>query len=258
MLFLFSPVLQTYNINFQIIAISFFKVNKMEQGTICLSSKSFQSQLQTTLKELFTENTFADVTLVSDDQIQIPAHKFVLSACSPVLKNLLLNNPHSQPLLYLRGVEQQELQSILQFMYLGEARIYQERINDFLDIAMDVQINEVSQESTVEQAIGQEPVEPVDVDDSTHTDYTEYRSVSSTIDELLTLDIPGFDDRDDKEEGSSKQLNKCQKNSLIEHSKSKNEDVKYSCNQCEYQATQQGNLNILFQLLYKFWYHMLG
>jgi len=206
MLFLFSPVLQTYNINFQIIAISFFKVNKMEQGTICLSSKSFQSQLQTTLKELFTENTFADVTLVSDDQIQIPAHKFVLSACSPVLKNLLLNNPHSQPLLYLRGVEQQELQSILQFMYLGEARIYQERINDFLDIAMDVQINEFSQDSAIEKAIGQELVEPVDFDDSVHTDDTEYRSVSSTIDEIHNLDIPGFDDRDDK---NSKQLNKC-------------------------------------------------
>merc|ERR1719427_2231148 len=108
----------------------------MEQETFCLSSKNFQSQLQTILKELFTENTFADVTLVSDDQIQIPAHKFVLSDCSPVLKNLLLNNPHSHPLLYLRGVKQLELQSILQFMYLGEARIYQERINVFLDIAM--------------------------------------------------------------------------------------------------------------------------
>ena len=54
------------------------KANKMVQKTFCLSSKSFQSQLESTLKELFTENTFADVTLVSDDQIQIPAHKFVL------------------------------------------------------------------------------------------------------------------------------------------------------------------------------------
>ena len=43
------------------------KAKIMEQETFCLSSKSFQSQLQTTLKELFTENTFADVTLVSDD-----------------------------------------------------------------------------------------------------------------------------------------------------------------------------------------------
>merc|ERR1719427_1732456 len=118
----------------------------MEQETFCLSSKSYQSQLQTTLKELFTENTFADVTLVCDDQIQIPAHKFVLSAFSPVLKNLLLNNPHSHPLLYLRGVKQQELQSILQFMYLGESRIHQEQINEFMNIAKDLEVKELSKD----------------------------------------------------------------------------------------------------------------
>ena len=86
----------------------------MEQETFCLSAKSFQSLLQTTLKELLTENIFADVTLVSDDHIQIPAHKLVLSACSPILKNLLLNNPQSHSLIYLQGVKQQELRSILQ------------------------------------------------------------------------------------------------------------------------------------------------
>ena len=69
---------------------------------------------------------------------------------------------------------------------------------------MDLQIKEFSQDSTDEQAIGQEPVELVDVDDSVYTDDTEYKSVTSTLDEHLNLDIPGFDNRDDKEEGSSK------------------------------------------------------
>ena len=39
-------------------------------------------------------------------------------------------------------------------MYLGEARIYQDRINQFLDIAMDLQIEEFSQVTADEQAIG--------------------------------------------------------------------------------------------------------
>ena len=69
----------------------------MEHESICLSSNSFQAQHQASLKELFTENIFADVTLVSDDQIQIPAHKFILSAFSPVLKNILLNIPIPTP-----------------------------------------------------------------------------------------------------------------------------------------------------------------
>ena len=33
-----------------------------------------------------------DVTLVSDDLVCLKAHKFVLSACSPVLKDILLKN----------------------------------------------------------------------------------------------------------------------------------------------------------------------
>ena len=44
------------------------------------------------------------------------AHIYVFSAFSPVLKNILLNIPHPHPLIYIRGVNQQELDSILQFI----------------------------------------------------------------------------------------------------------------------------------------------
>ena len=63
----------------------------------------------------------SDVTLVSDDKIPFFAHKYVLSASSPVFKTVLLNKSQSNPLIYLRGVIHQELESILQFIYLGEA-----------------------------------------------------------------------------------------------------------------------------------------
>ena len=87
---------------------------------------------------------FADVTLVSDDQVQTPAHKVVLSACSPVLRSLLTTNPHSHPLLYLRGVRQTELQAILQFIYFGETEIAANRFNDFISIATDLEIKEIT------------------------------------------------------------------------------------------------------------------
>ena len=105
-----------------------------------ISWESFQSHLLSTIRKLYTEHSYADVTLVCDDLIQIPAHKFVLSACSPKLDNILINNPHSHPLLYMRGVNQQELQSIHQFMYLGQVKIKQETIEKFLEIAQDIQI----------------------------------------------------------------------------------------------------------------------
>ena len=48
-------------------------------------------KLKSILKHLFETEEFADVTLVCDDQIQIPAHKLVLSSHSPFLENLFLN-----------------------------------------------------------------------------------------------------------------------------------------------------------------------
>ena len=45
-------------------------------------------------------------------------------------------------MLYMRGVDHQEMRSILQFMYLGEANIKQERTDKFLEFARDLHINE--------------------------------------------------------------------------------------------------------------------
>ena len=77
---------------------------------------AFPDHLVGVFRDLGEEGHFADVTLVSDDLIQIKGHKIVLSACSPVLKTLLLNNPHSHPLLYLRGIKHFVLQALLKFM----------------------------------------------------------------------------------------------------------------------------------------------
>ena len=107
-------------------------------------------------KELGEKGHFADVTLVSDDQIQTKAHKVVLSACSPVLKTLLVNNPHSHPLLYLRGIKQTELQAILKFMYFGETQIFEHRINRFVSAAKDLEVKDIStkrEENNVEDKV---------------------------------------------------------------------------------------------------------
>ena len=114
---------------------------KMDQKIHSLYWKSFQRDVASSLQILHTENNFSDVTLVSDDQIQIKAHKIVLSACSPVLKHILVNNTHPHPIIYLRGVKNQELHSVLQFIYFGEVKIVHDRINDFLDIAKELELS---------------------------------------------------------------------------------------------------------------------
>merc|ERR1712051_603328 len=126
------------------------ETNAMEEK-YDLKWKTYSDHLVGVFKELGEEGHFADVTLVSDDQIQTKAHKVVLSACSPVLKTLLVNNPHSHPLLYLRGINQAELQAILKFMYFGETQIFENRINDFVSVAKDLEVKEISEEQDDEE-----------------------------------------------------------------------------------------------------------
>ena len=104
---------------------------------------TFSDHLQLMFKDLYEEGKHSDVTLVCDDQTQFKAHKIVLSACSPVFKKIIDNNPSQHPLIYLRGIQSYELESILQFMYLGEARCFRDRMGEFLQVVKDLEVNVV-------------------------------------------------------------------------------------------------------------------
>ena len=174
---------------------------KMQQDIFSLRWKFFHTHLSSSVSDMFTKNSFSDVTLVSDDKIQFEAHKCVLSASSPVLKKLLLNNPHPHPLIYLKGVKQQELQSILQFIYLGEARFYQGNMDRFIDAAKDLQITQLAEcfmtagvpllnkeEQPCESDVSSETHEIVNPNKNSKDDK---RSTSDTVDESINPDIPG-------------------------------------------------------------------
>ena len=95
------------------------------------------------MKQLMMNDDFADVTLVSDDKKHIKAHKNILSACSPVLKDIVNLERSAKPIIYLKGVQYSELESIMQFIYLGEATFYEERMNEFIAVAKSLEIKEL-------------------------------------------------------------------------------------------------------------------
>ena len=106
----------------------------------CLKWNDFQSNTSNTFKKLRTSDHFYDVTLVSDDQQQVAAHRVVLSASSEYFKNILMSNKHSHPLLCLSGVSSGDLNNILDFIYNGEIQVYQDHLDQFLDIAQRFQL----------------------------------------------------------------------------------------------------------------------
>ena len=105
-----------------------------------LSWNDFHSNVSKSFSKLRTEDVFYDVTLVSDDQKQILAHKVVLSASSDYFKNILKQNKHPNPLLCLEGVSSNELNNILDYVYNGEANIFQDDLDRFLNIAERFQL----------------------------------------------------------------------------------------------------------------------
>ena len=99
------------------------------------------------VKDALSQLEFTDVTLVSDDDKQIRAHKFILSSCSPVLRHILLNNPHNSPILYLMNIHHKELQSIMNFMYMGEVAVAQDDLENFFKVGK--KLRDVLQEREV-------------------------------------------------------------------------------------------------------------
>ena len=94
--------------------------------------ESFESHLQSSHYDLYLTKQFADVTLVSDDLVTFPAHKTVLSTSSKIFKSLLEISTNDQhPFLYLKDVMKEELEGILQYIYLGEANISEHRTDHF-------------------------------------------------------------------------------------------------------------------------------
>ena len=94
----------------------------------CLKWNDFQSSVSHSFSKLREESHFNDVILVSEDGVQIEAHKVALSASSSFFKRILVSHPHANPLLYLGGITSNYLKLILNYIYQGEVQIYQEQL----------------------------------------------------------------------------------------------------------------------------------
>ena len=186
----------------------------MSQDKYCLAWQNYSDHLRSMMKEMMMNEDFADVTLVTEDKKHLKANINILSACSPVFKDTLKKEKNSSQIMYLRGIQFSEMESIIQFIYLGEVTFYEERISEFLAVAKTLEIKELCNAET--------KVEPVRV-------------------------RPRVDRVSGKFE--CEQCHKtysCRRN-LNCHKQSVHQGVKYACDQCDYQATTKGSLTVHIQ-----------
>ena len=112
---------------------------------LCLQWKDHQKDVKSQLGNLREGKDFTDVTLVCKDGQKFPAHKLILASSSPFFWNLLASNDHSQPLVFMRGSRSEDVVALLDFLYQGEANVFQENINSFLELAEELQLSGLNQ-----------------------------------------------------------------------------------------------------------------
>ena len=99
-----------------------------------ISWEKYSEAVVTDFGRLIDDDVFTDVTLVSNDERFIKAHKAVLSLNSPFFRNILTRHPHGHPLIYLDSLKYEDLKNLMNFIYLGETKVIYDDLNDFLTI----------------------------------------------------------------------------------------------------------------------------
>ena len=116
-------------------------ITKMyESEKLCLKWNDFQINVNSAFGRLRNDQDLCDVTLVCEDGKELKAHKVVLAASSPFFLELLKPSKHPHPLVYMRGVKADDLNSLVDFLYYGEANVLQESLDTFLALAEDLKL----------------------------------------------------------------------------------------------------------------------
>ena len=107
---------------------------------LCPQWNDFQDNIQRAFWDMREDKYLTDVTLACKDGQQVEAHKVVLASSSPFFQKLFARNRQAHPLIYMGGVKLSDVLAILDFLYRGEANVYQEDLDSFLAIADELQL----------------------------------------------------------------------------------------------------------------------
>ena len=118
-----------------------------------LKWNDFQNNLTGALKRIQSDKDFTDVTLVCGDGQTMEAHKVVLAASSPFLRQVLSSNKHPHPLIFLRAVKLRHLVSVVEFLYKGEVNIDKEDLDSFFSLAADLHLQVLNDIKTSETSM---------------------------------------------------------------------------------------------------------
>ena len=250
----------------------------MNYNNIKLDWDNFETNAPNTIRRLWNDQDFTDVTLATADYQQIRAHKVILSSSSEFFRNIFLKNPHKNPLIYLKGIRYKELVMVIKFIYLGQCEVGQYELENVLSTGKDLEVRglmeDVNLKNTVEPVLDNETNNTKEKEESG----SNYRDMlPQNIEKEVILPSTqmeggrfacsecntGFgsnrsllDHNKSKHEAVRFNCDLCdsnftQQSDVTKHKRSKHEEMTYGCNQCDYKATDQSNLTYHKQLIHE-------
>ena len=122
------------------------------------------------------------------------------------------------------------MESILQFMYLGEASFYAERTNEFLRVAKDLDLKEIGPNVDVN----------VEKQEATLGETTSDMNASNQVKDIDLTHKKAFYPMNEKGRIVCDIcfLTYSKKANLLQHIRSKHEGINYPCEKCNYKASQ--------------------
>ena len=229
----------------------------MELEKFDLTWNDFGKNAEKMIRNLANDSLFTDVTLVSDDMKRIKAHKVILCSGSQFFKQILSETLTYYPLLFLKGVQYQELKAIVNFLYMGTAQVNQEDLNNFIQAAGDLQIEGLQENINVgnnfENTFDDQPIEKNENHAYyNHDSFYEIETKHNELELYETQDHPSnltdYQIRNiERKEDGSYSCDECdyktkKSDHLKRHRMGKHEGVKFQCHQCKREFSTKTNL----------------
>ena len=242
----------------------------MSNLVLSTSIEDHSTDLLQKITNLFKENALTDVTLVCDDHTKLEAHKVILGAVSSTFREMLSHNTHPHPLVFLKGVQRTELQSLLDFIYHGETSIQQDSLEEFMKIGKTFEVSGLGLGNTNYENVKREKEEgrfdeietmifpcefcdfkTKDIEDLTHhnvlnhpntTENEDYRRENATEvdqnnDMILSCVLCSY-------VGNSKKDLKFHTQNFHRKISQEEEKGRFICNICENSYSQEGSLRL--------------
>ncbi|CAL4103239.1 unnamed protein product, partial [Meganyctiphanes norvegica] len=112
---------------------------KMVDILLSLKWDGHKTAFLDSLKNYREKSSYTDATLAVEGKFY-PVHKLVLSSCSQYLCDIFESTPCKSPVIVLKDVRSNDIEALLDYIYLGEVNINQNCLESFMKTAESLSI----------------------------------------------------------------------------------------------------------------------